>query len=78
MEAECRYLSPARYDDVLEIATSVERLRPTRVDFRQKARLKGDERAVAEARIVLACVDRAGRPRALPPEVKDALAGPGA
>lgn len=74
VEAHCRYLSPARYDDVLEVLTSVERLRPTRVDFRQRVRLKADGRAVADGRIVLACVDGNGRPRALPAEVRAALA----
>ena len=48
VEAHCRYLRPARYDDLLEVITWVDRLRPTRVDFRHLIRLKADGSPVAE------------------------------
>ncbi|MHC4480975.1 MAG: acyl-CoA thioesterase [Planctomycetota bacterium] len=73
VEAHCRYMSPARYDDLLTVTAQVERLRPTRVDFHQEARRKGDGRAVAEGHLVLACVDAEGRPQALPPEITTAV-----
>ncbi len=71
-EVWCRYLGPARYDDALEVTTWVERLRPTRIDFRHSVRRTGappGEGAVAEGRVVLACVNRDRRPQGLPPEV---------
>jgi acyl-CoA thioester hydrolase len=69
VEASCRYLSPARYDDLLDISTWVSRLRPTRIDFRHRLSRKGEDAAVAGGHVVMACVDRSGRPRALPEEV---------
>jgi len=94
VEAHCKYLGPARYDDALEVTTWVDRLRPTRIDFRHRIRRKADtprsadppapadprgSGAVAEGHVVLACVDRGRRPRALPPEVTGVIevaAGP--
>jgi acyl-CoA thioester hydrolase len=76
VEAHCRYLAPARYDDVLQITTRVARLRPTRIDFAHVVRRKGEGGEavdVAEGRVVLACLDAEGRPRRLPPEIADAV-----
>jgi acyl-CoA thioester hydrolase len=76
VEAYCKYLGPARYDDVLEVTTWVDRLRPTRIDFRHSVRRKAGqsrEGAVAEGHVVLACVNRDRRPQALPPEVTSVI-----
>lgn len=72
-EAHCRYLGPARYDDVLALTTWVSRLRPTRVDFRTRVTREGDGAPVAQGHVVLACLDSAGRPRALPADVRRVL-----
>ena len=72
-EAHCRYLAPARYDDVLVVTTWVDRLRPTRIDFRHRIAREEDGTVIAEGHLVLACVDRSGRPRAIPPEVREAI-----
>ncbi|MDP6106940.1 MAG: thioesterase family protein [Candidatus Brocadiia bacterium] len=72
-EASCRYLEPARYDDVLRITTWVERLRPTRIDFAHLVERKGDGARVAEGSVVLACVNGSGRPARLPEEVTGAV-----
>ena len=71
-EAHCKYLAPARYDD-LALTTWVDRLRPTRIDFRHRIAREGDGTVVAEGHLVLACVDENGRPRAIPPDVKAAF-----
>ncbi|MFW6119086.1 MAG: acyl-CoA thioesterase [Planctomycetota bacterium] len=73
VEAHCRYLGPARYDDLLELTTWVERLRPTRIDFAHEVRRKEDGASVAEGRIVLACLDEEGHPRRLPGEITRAV-----
>ncbi len=73
VEAHCRYLGRASYDDVLEVTSWVDRLRPTRIDFRHHLRLKGPGDPVAEGHVVLACVDERGRPRRLPKEIRDAV-----
>lgn len=72
VEAHCRYRGPAHYDDVLEMTTWAERVRPTRIDFRHRIR-KPPDRPVAEGRVVLACVDQEGRPRKLPDAVRETM-----
>jgi acyl-CoA thioester hydrolase len=66
---ECRYRQPARYDDLLRVRTTLERTTYVRLDHRYE--VYRDEVLVAEGSSTLACVDRQGRPQALPP----ALAG---
>ncbi|MFO7957309.1 MAG: thioesterase family protein [Candidatus Brocadiia bacterium] len=73
VEAHCTYKGPARYDDLLELSTWVERLRPTRIDFAHEVRRKEDRAAVAEGQMVLACLDKEGHPRRLPPEITRAV-----
>jgi len=73
VEAHCKYLAPARYDDVLEVTTWVDRLRPTRIDFRHRVAREADAAPLAEGHLVLACVDGSGRPQAIPPDVKESI-----
>jgi acyl-CoA thioester hydrolase len=66
------YLAPARLDDLLTIASRVDRLGGASVDFTQEA-WRGDE-LLATGSIRVACVDRATlKPVALPPHVQAAL-----
>ncbi len=62
--AEVRFRRPARFDDVLTVRTTVERTTSVRVDHRYEVRREGE--LVAEGASTLACVDREGRPQALP------------
>jgi acyl-CoA thioester hydrolase len=62
--AEVRYRSPARYDDLLTIRTTVVRTTTVRIDHRYEVRREGT--LVAEGSTTLACVDRDGRVQALP------------
>ena len=68
-KVEIRYKSPARYDDVLTIRTTVERTTAVRIDHRYEVSCDG--RLVAEATSTLACVNREGRPQALPELLRD-------
>ena len=72
-ETSCRYLAPARYDDELRITTWVDRLRPSRIDFRHIVENTRDGVEVATGRVVLACVTREGRPRAIPAAVSEGI-----
>lgn len=69
VEAHCRYLGRAGYDDRLEMQTWVDRLRPTRIDFRHRIRRADDGNPVAEGHVVVACVDGQRRPRRLPADL---------
>ena len=61
---EVHYRWPARYDDLLTLKTTVTRTTMVRIDHRYELSCAG--RLLAEAESTLACVDREGRPQALP------------
>jgi acyl-CoA thioester hydrolase len=64
IRAEVRYRSPAHYDDVLTVRTSVVRMTTVRIDHRYE--ILRDRTLVAEGTTTLACVDREGRVQPLP------------
>jgi acyl-CoA thioester hydrolase len=59
-----RYKSPARYDDMLTLRTTVSRTTPVRIEH--KYEVFRDGQLLAEGETTLACVDREGRLQALP------------
>ena len=61
---EVKFKSPARYDDVLTIKTTVGRTTPVRIEHTYAVTCEA--RPVAEGKTTLACVDRAGKLQALP------------
>ncbi len=61
---EIRYHRPARYDEVLTLRTTVVRTTTVRIDH--KYELFCDGQLLTEGSSTLACVDRTGRPQALP------------
>jgi acyl-CoA thioester hydrolase len=63
-KVEVCYRSPARYDDLLRLRTSVVRTTAVRIDH--KYELFREDVLVAEGNSTLACVDREGRIQALP------------
>src|SRR5262245_7952264 len=64
-KVEVRYRSPARYDDLLTLKTSVVRTTAVRIDHQYG--LFRDGTLLAEGTSTLACVDRDGRLQELPP-----------
>ena len=60
----CKYKRPAYYDDLLTLRTTVERV--THVKIVHKYEVLRDGLLLAEGHSTLACVDREGRPQALP------------
>jgi acyl-CoA thioester hydrolase len=65
---EVRYRRPAYYDDLLTIRTFVVRTTAVRIDHRYEVLRDGE--LLAEATTTLACVDREGRPQALPDSLR--------
>ena len=61
---EVRYKSPAHYDDVLTVRTTVTRTSPVRLEHQYEV-LRGGV-LVAEGSSTLACVDTEGKLRAMP------------
>jgi acyl-CoA thioester hydrolase len=74
-KVEVRYRSPARYDDLLTLRTIVVRTTSVRIDHRYE--LCRDGVLVAEGATTLACVDREGRPQALPDYLRQPKPNPG-
>ena len=60
----CKYKRPAYYDDLLTITTVVEKV--THVKLVHRYEVRRDGVLLAEGHSTLACVDREGRPQALP------------
>lgn len=64
IDLDCKFKRPAYYDDVLTIRTTIERL--THVKIVHKHEVVRDGVFLAEGHTTVACVDREGRPQALP------------
>ena len=61
---EVKYHWPARYDDLVTLRTTVVKTTAVRIDHRYEMFCQG--RLLAEGSSTLACIDRTGRPQALP------------
>lgn len=75
VEARCRYLRPARYDDVLIIRTRLRALGPATLEFGYEVLRKQGGEMLAEGATVHAAVDRRGHPRRIPEELRRLLGG---
>jgi acyl-CoA thioester hydrolase len=64
IEVGCKFKRPAYYDDLLTLRTTVERVTHVKVIHRYEVFRDGV--LLAEGHSTLACVDREGKPQALP------------
>jgi len=64
VRVECRYFRPAKYDETLRLRTTVTRITTARIEH--DYHLFRDAELLAEAHVVMACVDGQGRPQRLP------------
>jgi acyl-CoA thioester hydrolase len=64
IELGCKFKKPAYYDDLLTIRTTVARV--THVKIVHEYRVYRGGELLAEGQSTLACVDREGKPQALP------------
>lgn len=74
IEAQCRFLRPARYDDEIEIRTVGRLLSAVRVQFDYEAVRVADQVVAATGQTMHAAVTPAGRPCRLPDRVRDLFA----
>ncbi|MCP1334890.1 tol-pal system-associated acyl-CoA thioesterase [Futiania mangrovi] len=72
---EVDYLVPARLDDALVVETWVEEARGASLVMGQQ--VTRDGRTLIGARVRVACIDAAGKPRRIDPEVRAALVAQG-
>lgn len=64
VKIDCRYLRPARYDDLLTLRTTTTRVTAAKIEHAYEL-FRGDE-LLAEAHSTLACVDRHGTVQRVP------------
>jgi acyl-CoA thioester hydrolase len=70
IEANCRYRSPVRYDDEVDIHTQASLVSPTRVRFDYEVRVTADARVAASGHTVHAVLGSTGRPCRIPDRVR--------
>jgi len=76
VDVQCRYHSPAKYDDVLVIKATVDEVRGASFAFVYEVRREGESALVATGRTVHACINGDGRPVRLTPAMVELLGGP--
>ena len=70
-EARCRYKTPARYDDEIEVRTCLREQRKRMLVFGYEVYRQPNEELLAEGETVHVITDHSGRPRALPEKYRD-------
>jgi acyl-CoA thioester hydrolase len=73
-EAYCRYLKPARYDDIIHIETRFSFAGKARLRFDYRLFTKANGTLLAEGYTVHVCTDGEGKARKVPAYLKEILA----
>ncbi len=68
---EADYLAPARYDDLLEVRTSVKSVTGVRLVMTQEVMLEG--KILFRAEVTAVCTSLQGQPARLPPQLRQKL-----
>src|SRR5262245_29998670 len=66
VEARCRYIAPARYDDEIDVETSIAQSNPRMVRFAYEIRLAGTQQVLAEGETKHIFLSTEMRPTKLP------------
>lgn len=74
IEAECRYVRAARYDDELDVRTEGRMVSPVRMEFVYEVMRRGEDRPAASGRTVHAAIAADGRPCRLPDRIREVFA----
>ncbi len=69
VDLQCKFRNPAYFDDLLTLRTTVEKVTHVKIVHRYEVRRDG--LLLAEGQTTLACVDRDGRPQALPESLRN-------
>jgi acyl-CoA thioester hydrolase len=66
VEATCRYMAPARYEDVLLVGIEVPAVTRVTLTFRYQVTREGESDVLCTGNTVHACLGKGGRPARLP------------
>lgn len=69
-KAQCNYHSPARYDELLRLKTTIKRVTLARIDHEYELQRKGNGQILATGQTTLACVDANGQVIPMPDGLK--------
>lgn len=72
-EAHLHYHTPARFNDLLSVVSSLVELRGARIAFRQRIFRQSDNILLCDGNIRLACISRSGKVGRIPPPVVQKL-----
>ena len=72
-EVTCRYMSPARYGDMITVYTWVEESRSRMVTFAYEVRMQETGKTLATGHTVHVCINRDGQPAQIPAAWRDAM-----
>ena len=72
-EVHCRYAQSARYDDIVEIATTLVDLNRVYLSFEYKISRQADQLTLATGSTKHACIDREGQLKRIPKMFADAV-----
>lgn len=72
-EAHVHYHTPARFNDLLLVESSLTAMRGARIAFTQKIYRKSDMNLLSSGDIKLACISRDGKVARIPAKVTEAL-----
>jgi acyl-CoA thioester hydrolase len=72
-EVTCRYANPARYDDVVQIATEIVELGRASLSFVYRVSRQADQALLATGSTKHACIDHSGKVTRIPRILIDAL-----
>ena len=67
------YRTPARFNDLLQVVSTIERPRGARLRYHQQIVRQRDEAVITDAAVDLACIDTSGKPRRIPSEINAIL-----
>jgi acyl-CoA thioester hydrolase len=74
VEASCSYRAPARYEDVLHVKADITQMKRASLRFTYEVRREGHDAILVTGQTLHACVNKEGRPVALPEDVVKLLA----
>jgi acyl-CoA thioester hydrolase len=69
VEASCSYRAPARYEDVLHVKADITQMKRASLRFTYEVRREGQDAILVTGQTLHACVNKEGRPVALPEDV---------
>ena len=73
VESHCQYRQPVRYDDLIDIYTTIASLKSRSVQFHQQLYFPATGKLATEAWITTVSISFTGKPIPLPPELRQKL-----